>query len=445
MIDTSIIVFAKGREKSLTSCLWSIEKFTDKDDYELFVVGRGLQFNGELLQKIKYIEIKDNPVSAVNKALRQSKGGNIVFIYGDAMVTNQWLSGLKEILYSSEQCGAVGPLARKSTLFQQIPKQEVQEYTNVREMLLAAAEIAVHNKGKLSHTLFLDAICLLLKRQVIDDMGVLSEEYQTPAKAFMDYTVNMIKCGWECLIAHEVYVHNAIHTLVGIPQTEDDMFTQRQGFTANYSMGFRGDILKLARIQEKPGLSVMDIGCACGGTLMKIMDADPSAERYGIEMSPGAAAVAEHFGKVFQEDMLKLDMPELIEKFDYIFMGDVLEHIIDTNAALNKVYSWLKKGGRLIVSVPNISHISIITELLMGRWHYQDSGILDRTHMRFFTYNEMKEHLEEHGFAIRHYGCTRVTYGYPMTDLMRALVELPFFKVDPRNLEAFQWIFVAEK
>lgn len=80
MIDTSIIVFAKGREESLASCLWSIEKFTDKDDYELFVVGRGLQFNGELLQKIKYIEIKDNPVSAVNEALRQSKGGEHSFL-----------------------------------------------------------------------------------------------------------------------------------------------------------------------------------------------------------------------------------------------------------------------------------------------------------------------------------------------------------------------------
>lgn len=445
MTETSIIVFAEGREEQLASCLWSIETFTAKGDYELFVVGRGLQFNDEQLQKIKYVEIKDNLISAVNEAIRQSNGRDIAFLYADAMVTSHWLTRLKEVLYSSESCGAVGPLARKSSHFQQIPEAEAKEYSNIREMALAAAEIAVHNKGRVSHTLFLDAVCLLLKRETIEKCGMLSEEYQAPAKAFVDYTVSMIKSGWECLIAHEVYVHNVVYTIDDVQNTDDDVFAKRQGFTASYSLGFRGDILNLAKIQEKPGLSVMDIGCACGGTLMKIMDAAPSAERYGIEMSPGAAAVAEHFGRVFQDDMLKLDMPELAEKFDYIFMGDVLEHIIDTDAALSKVYGWLKKGGRLIVSVPNVANISIITGLLMGRWHYQDCGILDRTHMRFFTYSEMKAHLERHGFSVRYDCYSHVTYGYPMTDLMRALVELPFFKVDPRDLEAFQWIFVAEK
>ena len=215
------------------------------------------------------------------------------------------------MLYSSESCGAVGPLARKSSHFQQIPEAEAKEYSNIREMALAAAEIAVHNKGRVSHTLFLDAVCLLLKRETIEKCGMLSEEYQAPAKAFVDYTVSMIKSGWECLIAHEVYVHNVVYTIDDVQNTDDDVFAKRQGFTASYSLGFRGDILNLAKIQEKPGLSVMDIGCACGGTLMKIMDADPSAERYGIEMSPGAAAVAEHFGRVFQEDMLKLNMPEI--------------------------------------------------------------------------------------------------------------------------------------
>lgn len=196
MTETSIIVFAEGREDQLASCLWSIETFTVKDEYELFVVGRGLQFNDEQLQKINYIESKGNPISAVNEAIRHSKGKDIAFLYGDAMVTSNWLPRLKKVLYSSERCGAVGPLARKSSHFQQISEAEAKEYSNIREMALAAAEIAVHNRGKVSHTLFLDAICLLLKRQAIDDMGFLPEEYQTPAKAFVDYTVSMIKSGW---------------------------------------------------------------------------------------------------------------------------------------------------------------------------------------------------------------------------------------------------------
>lgn len=444
MIETSIIIFAEGREEQLASCLWSIETFTTQDDYELFVVGRGLQFNDEQLQKIKYIEIKGNPVSALNEAIRQSKGRDIAFLYGDAMVTSHWLTRLKEVLYSSEHYGAVGPLARNSSYFQQIPEQQAREYTNVREMALIAAEVAVHNRGKVSHTLFLDAICLLIKKEIVKKMGFLSEKYKTPAKAFMDYTVNMVREGCECIINREVYVHNTNSPLNYVYQSEEKVFQKQQGIASNYYMGVRDDILSLINI-NKPELTVIDIGCACGGTLMKIMDANPSSNRYGIEMSPGAAAVAGQFGNVFHGDMLELDMPDFLEKFDYILMGDVLEHIVDTDSALNKVYSWLKKGGRLIVSVPNIANISIVADLLMGKWHYEDSGILDRTHVRFFTYKEMNDNLQRHNFCVKFTDCTHEKFDSPVPELREALLKLPFIEIDTQDLDVFQWIFVAEK
>ena len=444
MTETSIIVFAEGQEEQLASCLWSIETFTPKDEYELFVVGRNLQFNNTQIKKIKYIEIKDNPISAVNEAMHQSQGRDIAFLYGDAMVTSHWLMRLKEVLHSSERYGAVGPLVRNSSYFQQIPDWQAREYSNVREMALAAAEIAVHNRGKVSHTLFLDAVCLLIKKKVIDKMGLLSEKYQTPAKAFMDYTVSMLKADWECIIVQEVYVHNTISPLHCVNQSEEEIFQQRLGIASNYSMSVREDVLALINI-DKLGLTVMDIGCACGGSLMKIMDVNSSAERYGIEISPGAAAVAGHFGKVFQEDVLKLNLPEFVGKFDYILMGDVLEHIIDTDSALEKAYSWLKKGGRLIVSVPNIANISIVADLLMGKWHYGDSGILDRTHMRFFTYKEMNDNLQRHNFSVKFTDCVYETFDSPVPELREALLKLPFIKIDQQDLDVFQWIFVAEK
>ena len=126
-------------------------------------------------------------------------------------------------------------------------------------------------------------------------------------------------------------------------------------------------------------------------------------------------------------------------------MGDVLEHIVDTDGALAKVYSWLKKGGQLIVSVPNIANISIITNMLMGKWHYVDSGILDRTHMRFFTYKEMVENLTRHNLAIKKSAYSHLNFESPAPELREALLNLPFIKVDPQDLDAFQWVFVAEK
>lgn len=444
MIDTSIIVFAQGREQQLASCLWSIETFTSKDSYELFVLGKDLQLSGEAATKIKYFEIEDNPVATINKAVADSNGSDIAFLYGDTVVTSNWLPRLQQVLYNTENCGAVGPIGYNSSIYQSVPIGEQKEYSNILDMALVAAEYAVHNKGQVGHSLFLDAFCILFTREIWQKFGPWVEEYQCPAKAVMDYTVNLVKAGYDCLVAKEVWLHNSFYPLRGAEYSDELVFRKIRGFSSGYSMGAREDILDLANL-KKSDLTIMDIGCACGGTLMKAREMNPNVQLYGIEMSSGAAAVAEHFGQVFQADMLTIDKPELLGKFDYIFMGDVLEHIVDTDGALAKVYSWLKKGGQLIVSVPNIANISIITNMLMGKWHYGDSGILDRTHMRFFTYKEMVENLTRHNLAIKKSAYSHLNFESPAPELREALLNLPFIKVDPQDLDAFQWVFVAEK
>lgn len=102
MVKTSIIIFAQGREQQLSSCLWSIETFTSKDSYELFVIGKGLQLSGEAATKIKYFEIEDNPVATINKAIADSNGSDIAFLYGDTVVTSNWLPRLQQVLYSKK-------------------------------------------------------------------------------------------------------------------------------------------------------------------------------------------------------------------------------------------------------------------------------------------------------------------------------------------------------
>ena len=444
MIDTSIIVFAQGREQQLASCLWSIETFTSKDSYELFVIGKDLQLSGEAATKIKYFEIEDNPVATINKAIADSNGRDIVFLYGDTVVTSNWLPRLQQVLYGTKNCGVVGPIGYNSSIYQSVPIEEQKEYSTIRDMALVAAEYAVHNKGQICHSLFLDAFCILFTREIWQKFGPWVEEYQCPAKAVMDYTVNLVKAGYDCLVAKEVWLHNSFYPLRGAEYSDELVFRKIWGFSSGYSMGAREDILDLANL-KKSDLTIMDIGCACGGTLMKAREMNPNVQLYGIEMSSGAAAVAEHFGQVFQADMLTIDKPELLGKFDYIFMGDVLEHIVDTDGALAKVYSWLKKGGQLIVSVPNIANISIITNMLMGKWHYGDSGILDRTHMRFFTYKEMVENLARHNFTVKTSAYSHLDFESPAPELREALLNLPFIKVDPQDLDAFQWVFVAEK
>lgn len=91
----------------------------------------------------------------------------------------------------------------------QFPIEEQKEYFTIRDMALVAAEYAVHNKGQVSHSLFLDAFCILFTREIWQKFGPWVEEYQCPAKAVMDYTVNLVKAGYDCLVAKEVWLHNS--------------------------------------------------------------------------------------------------------------------------------------------------------------------------------------------------------------------------------------------
>ena len=232
MIDTSIIVFAQGREQQLASCLWSIETFTSKDSYELFVIGKGLHLSGESATKIKYFEIEDNSVAAINKAIADSNGRDIAFLYGDTVVTSNWLPRLQQVLYGTKNCGAVGPIGYNSSIYQSVPIDERKEYSTIRDMALVAAEYAVHNKGQIGHSLFLDAFCILFTREIWQKFGPWVEEYQCPAKAVMDYTVNLIKVGYDCLVAKEVWLHNSFYPLRGAEYSDELVFRKIRGFSS---------------------------------------------------------------------------------------------------------------------------------------------------------------------------------------------------------------------
>jgi 2-polyprenyl-3-methyl-5-hydroxy-6-metoxy-1,4-benzoquinol methylase len=87
-------------------------------------------------------------------------------------------------------------------------------------------------------------------------------------------------------------------------------------------------------------------------------------------------------------------------QFDLILFADSLEHILDPWTALAEARHLLARGGLLVLSVPNVGHYSVIWQLLRGRWEYREQGLLDITHMRFFTPRSLRDALTKTGFAI---------------------------------------------
>jgi 2-polyprenyl-3-methyl-5-hydroxy-6-metoxy-1,4-benzoquinol methylase len=150
------------------------------------------------------------------------------------------------------------------------------------------------------------------------------------------------------------------------------------------------------------GARVLEFGCATG-YMSAVLKERRNATVTGIEISPEAAAAAEgHCDRVIVGDAEALDLAELLrgEQFDAIIFADVLEHLRDPRAVLRGVRGVLSDRGSVIASVPNVAHGSVRLALLAGEFRYTETGLLDKTHMRFFTRESLQDLFEEAGYAV---------------------------------------------
>lgn len=146
--------------------------------------------------------------------------------------------------------------------------------------------------------------------------------------------------------------------------------------------------------------TVLDVGCWRGAFGQYLKQQRPWLEVWGIDSSSEAVRHAE----IRLDHFLYGDYPEVVPdlRFDCIVFNDVLEHMVDPWTALSSAIPLLAKGGRVVASIPNVRHYSVLRGLaLQGDWRYADCGLLDRTHLRFFTRKSMVRLFDQSGFTVR--------------------------------------------
>lgn len=132
------------------------------------------------------------------------------------------------------------------------------------------------------------------------------------------------------------------------------------------------------------GARVLDVGCG-DGTMSKMLQDHRGARVVGLEPNPERAAVAASRGLIVHQTMLTPSLTNQVGKFDVVLFADVLEHIPNPSAALDAARSMLNPGGQVVASVPNVAHWSVRLNLARGRFDYTQTGIMDSTHLRWFT------------------------------------------------------------
>jgi SAM-dependent methyltransferase len=159
---------------------------------------------------------------------------------------------------------------------------------------------------------------------------------------------------------------------------------------------------ELVGMLDPEGQNVLEVGCAAGAMGSALLGKG-AAQVVGLDVHEPALALArQRLSAAHRVDLNALpELPYPDGHFHIMTFADVLEHLIEPAAVLRHLRRWLSDAGRIQISIPNVRHESVVLPLLVeGRWEYADWGILDRTHLRFFTRQGVLKLLADAGFEL---------------------------------------------
>lgn len=171
---------------------------------------------------------------------------------------------------------------------------------------------------------------------------------------------------------------------------------------ADYYSNVRLDLINLIDKQTQ-NLKVLEIGAGYGETLFYLKKNKIAAEVVGVDLFEDKNNKQNYkpLDNLIFGNIEEIDLPQYENYFDLILLPDVLEHLFEPKMVLNKIKEYLNTNGKIIVSMPNFRHYSALIKIFIkGDFRYEESGIFDYTHLRFYCRKNIQELLESSGYKI---------------------------------------------
>ena len=425
----SIIILNWNGLSVLGPCLRAIAEHTLIEDYEVIVLDNGSEEQGveqvvAPYSKARLISEKANHgfSRGNNLASASATGEYLIFLNNDTLPRHDWLRPLIELQQHMPEAGLVGARqidANGNTLY-------AGSY-----FLPAISAYASACRNYPPQQALSDAVprecevfagCgILVRRELFNAIGGFDENYFQGYEDF-DLCLKIRERGFKVMYCPA----SVIEHLENVSMKKLDRRTRRRskehnrrffelrwlhrihefrlatlpGDIGDFSYyGFPRD--RLAAAVPGPAGRVLEIGCGAG-VLGESLKRSGKAERVvGVELNRHAAALAAtRLDEVVVGNVESMPLEALKGRFDTLIVADVLEHLTDPWASLFRLRDCLTEGGILVASIPNIAHYKIIKKLLFGDWRYEPGGILDHTHMRFFTRGSTEDLVRFAGFEI---------------------------------------------
>lgn len=181
--------------------------------------------------------------------------------------------------------------------------------------------------------------------------------------------------------------------------TADPFSAFYAGKPQSYFAGARSDFIR--RLPKDPTASVLEIGCGTGATGALALAQGRCGHYAGVELFEGAAEEARKvLTEVITGNIETLELNWQPSTFDALIFSEVLEHLVEPGRIVRELSRFVRPGGIVMASSPNISHWRVIRELAAGRFNLTDRGVFDRTHLRWFTPATFVQLFEDAGFRI---------------------------------------------
>lgn len=157
----------------------------------------------------------------------------------------------------------------------------------------------------------------------------------------------------------------------------------------------------VCRLPPDPGASILEIGCGTGATGALALKRRRAGRYVGVELFEGAASAARDvLSEVVVGDVETLEFDWQPAEFDVLILSEVLEHLREPWDTLKRLARFIRPGGVVLASSPNVSHWRVIRELVSGRFPLADQGVFDSTHIRWFTPETFVEMFYRAGFVV---------------------------------------------
>jgi GT2 family glycosyltransferase len=394
MRKTSIILLTYNNLEYTKACLESIYTYTEEGTYELIVIDnastdgtREYLVNDSRLRVVFNEENVGFPKGCNQGIALSNPENDILLLNNDTIVTSNWLSNLKKCLYSDTKIGAVGPVCN-----QQENRQGVSfTYTDLNQMQTLALENNHSNQEKWEEKIFLIGYCLLIKREVINQLKKLDEAYTPGYVEDNDLSLRILKLGYKLILCHDTFIHHYLgtsfrkdlNTFYPILNKNRAYFKKKWGFS---TLAF--DERKSASyVMLEPCKSLLEINAGIGVSLKEIDYQIHPLRVEGVEYDKKRRAIAS------LSFPMHADLKSIKNTYDTILIGDFLETVKNPSAFLQKIHSLLKEEGTLLLEMHNMANIKTITSLLEEKFYKEEYS-----HHNFFTLNDMKHLLLKTGY-----------------------------------------------